>query len=123
MTALNVPRWAEELLRQSRVARLATADEKGQPLVVTICFAWDGAHFFSVIDAKPKTTRRLKRLLNIEANPQVSIVVDHYEEDWTALRHIIVRGRAATLASGPAPFLEVGRAARELSMAMASSAR
>ena len=100
MTALGVPHWAEELLRESRVARLATADAKGQPLVVTICFAWDGAHLYSVVDAKPKTTRRLKRLRNIEQNPQVSVIVDHYEENWAALRYVIVRGRAVVLESG-----------------------
>ncbi len=101
MTAPDLPHWAEELLRQSRVAHLATADAKGQPLVVTICFAWDGDRLYSVIDAKPKTTRRLKRLRNIEENPQVSVVVDRYEEDWAALRHVIVRGRAEILESGP----------------------
>ena len=100
MTALDIPPWAEELLRESRVARLATADAKGQPLVVTICFAWDGARLCSVIDGKPKTTRRLRRLRNIEQNPQVSLVVDQYEDDWTALRHVIVRGRAEILDTG-----------------------
>ncbi len=89
----------ERFIREARVARLATVDETGQPLVVPICFAWDGSALFSAVDAKPKQTRDLRRLRNIRANPKVSVVIDHYEEAWKRLRWVIVQGRAEILAS------------------------
>jgi PPOX class probable F420-dependent enzyme len=88
-------------LRDGRVGRLATADAAGRPLVVPVCYALDGPHLYSAIDAKPKRTRHLRRLRNIEANPQVALVVDHYEEDWTALRYVIAEGVAEIVTGGP----------------------
>jgi PPOX class probable F420-dependent enzyme len=87
-------------LRDGRVGRLATADATGRPLVVPVCYALDGAHLYSAIDAKPKRTRNLRRLRNIEVNPQVALVVDHYDEDWTALRYVIVDGAAEIVTAG-----------------------
>jgi PPOX class probable F420-dependent enzyme len=85
------------------VGRLATADAHGCPLVVPVCFCFDGNTVYSAIDAKPKraTGRALRRVRNIEENPQVSLVVDEYDEDWTRLRYVIVLGRAALLTEGP----------------------
>jgi PPOX class probable F420-dependent enzyme len=83
---------------------LATADANGCPLVVPVCFSFDGTTVYSAIDAKPKraTGRALRRVRNIEENPQVSLVVDEYDEDWTRLRYVIVDGRAVLLTAGPA---------------------
>lgn len=94
---------AAELLRSARVARLGTADAGGQPLVIPICFAFDGRFCYSAIDAKPKrhSAERLMRVRNIQENPRVSLLVDHYEEEWTRLRYVIVRGRAELLNGGP----------------------
>ena len=100
MTDLNLPTWAEELLRDSRVAHLATADVNGRPLVVTICFVWDGVNLYSAIDAKPKTTRRLRRVRNIEENPRVSLIVDRWHETWNRLMHVIVDGKATIIEDG-----------------------
>jgi PPOX class probable F420-dependent enzyme len=85
------------------VGRLATADATGQPLVVPVCYSFDGDAVYSAIDAKPKraTGRALRRIRNIEQNPHVSLVVDEYDEDWTRLRYVIVDGRATLLRSGP----------------------
>jgi PPOX class probable F420-dependent enzyme len=73
----------------ARVARLATADADGVPHVVPIVFALARADdrdlIYSVVDAKPKRTAALRRLANVAANPAVSVLVDHYEEDWSAL--------------------------------------
>jgi len=65
----------------------------------TILF--DGQAIYSVLDAKPKTTplRQLRRVKNILANPQVSLVVDHYEENWDKLQYILVSGDAELLES------------------------
>jgi PPOX class probable F420-dependent enzyme len=77
-----------------RVARLATVDPDGRPHVVPICFAIDGDTLYTAVDEKPKSTRRLRRLANIEANPQVEIVVDHWDENWSRLWWVRLAGRA-----------------------------
>ncbi|HKP18144.1 MAG TPA: TIGR03668 family PPOX class F420-dependent oxidoreductase [Gaiellaceae bacterium] len=79
---------------QARVAHLATVDPEGRPHVVPICFALEGDTLYSAVDEKPKRTRQLQRLKNIAANPQVEVVIDHYEDDWTRLWWVRLRGRA-----------------------------
>ncbi len=89
----------------ARVARLATADATGRPHLVPVTFAvgdGDGEEIYSAIDTKPKTSRRLKRLANIEANPAVTLLVDHYAEDWAALWWVRADGRARVEHEGPA---------------------
>ena len=85
-----------------RVAHLATADAQGKPLVVPVCFACSEESIYSVVDEKPKRVpaARLRRLKNIAENPQVCLVVDHYEEDWSRLGYIIVEGTAEVLTEG-----------------------
>ena len=82
-----------------RVARLATADTRGRPLVVPVCFACGKDAIYSVLDEKPKrvAASRLRRVRNIEVNPQVCLLVDHYEEDWSRLAYILVEGIAEVL--------------------------
>jgi PPOX class probable F420-dependent enzyme len=88
--------------RQARVARLATVDEKGSPHVVPICFAYDGRAFYTAVDRKPKRVppEELARVRNIQARPQVALVVDKYTDDWKQLWYILVHGRASLLAAG-----------------------
>jgi PPOX class probable F420-dependent enzyme len=81
----GAPAWALALLRDARVGRLATADAGGRPLVVPVCYAFDGACCYSAVDAKPKSTRNLRRLKNIADNPEISLVVDVWDEDWSRL--------------------------------------
>jgi PPOX class probable F420-dependent enzyme len=97
---LDTPAWAVELLRAARVGRLATASGDGRPLVIPVCYVFDGTHLYSAVDAKPKRTRDLRRLRNIAENPRVSLVVDEYDEEWTRLRYVIVEGRADVLTDG-----------------------
>jgi len=97
---LDAPAWALALLRDARVGRLATADAAGRPLVVPVCYAFDGARCYSAVDAKPKRTRELRRLKNIVANPHVSLVADVWDEDWARLCWVIVEGRAEVLTAG-----------------------
>ena len=98
----NLSPAQDRFLRSARTGHLATADAKGRPQVVPVCFVFDGQAIYSVLDAKPKTTplRQLRRVKNILANPQVSLVVDHYEEDWDKLQYILVSGDAELLESG-----------------------
>lgn len=85
---------ARQLLAGSRVARLATVSAEGRPHVVPIVFALDGDTLYFAIDAKPKKTTRLARLRNIAANPAVSVLIDHYEDDWTKLWWVRADGTA-----------------------------
>ena len=79
---------------QSPVARLATVGADGRPHLVPVVFAVHEQVIYSAVDAKPKTTQRLRRLANIESNPQVSLLVDHYDEDWTRLWWVRADGDA-----------------------------
>ena len=92
----------DRFLRSARIGHLATADATGQPHVIPVCYVFDGESVYSVLDAKPKTTplSQLRRVRNILANPRVSLVVDHYEEDWTSLQYVMVTGDAGLLESG-----------------------
>jgi PPOX class probable F420-dependent enzyme len=80
--------------RSARVASLATTRPSGAPHVVPVTFAVVDEVIFTMVDSKPKTTTALQRLDNITANPHVSMLVDHYEEDWTALWWVRVDGSA-----------------------------
>jgi PPOX class probable F420-dependent enzyme len=84
------------MLKQARVARLATLDAKSRPHIVPVCFAYDGKVFYTAVDRKPKRVpgERLARLQNIRAIPRVALLIDKYEEDWTQLWYILIRGKA-----------------------------
>ena len=85
---------ARRRFASARVARLATVTAGNDPHLVPICFAVQGDTIYSAVDAKPKTTRDLKRLRNIEANPRVTLLVDHYEDDWEQVWWVRVDGTA-----------------------------
>jgi PPOX class probable F420-dependent enzyme len=75
------------------VGRLATVRPDGRPHVVVCCFALDGETAYTAVDDKPKSTRQLQRLRNLAAHPEAAILVDHYEDDWTALWWVRLDGR------------------------------
>lgn len=80
------PAEARERFGGARTAHLATADAAGRPHVVVVCFALEGDDVYSAVDAKPKSTPRLRRLRNLRENPRCSVLVDHYDDaDWTRL--------------------------------------
>jgi PPOX class probable F420-dependent enzyme len=85
----------------ARVARLATVDETGAPHLVPIVFAVAGDLIHTAVDAKPKRHTRLRRLANIAHEPRVSVLVDHYDEDWTQLWWVRADGVARVLAVDP----------------------
>jgi PPOX class probable F420-dependent enzyme len=88
-------------LESGQVARLATADQTGQPHVVPICYALIDDSLYFTIDHKPKrSTTNLKRLANIRANSKVALVVDRYDEDWSKLAWLMVQGEAAIILDG-----------------------
>lgn len=89
------------LVRQ-RVARLATADRTGVPHLVPVCFAIDGSRLYITIDEKPKRAigHAVKRVRNIIDNPSVAVLADHYDEDWSRLGWVMLRGPAEILDRG-----------------------
>ena len=97
-----IPAAVSGFIAEGRVGRLGTAGRSGQPLVVPICYAFDGARLYSAIDAKPKrgAPGDLRRIRNIRDNPQVSVAIDRYDEDWTRLRWVIIDGMADLLTDG-----------------------
>ncbi len=84
-----------------RVGHLATADATGAPFLTPVCFGLRGETLFVTIDEKPK--RRdvpLKRVRNILENPNAAFIADRYDEDWTRLGWVMLRGRADILDTG-----------------------
>jgi PPOX class probable F420-dependent enzyme len=89
------------LVGEARVGRLATIDPDGRPNLVPIVYALEGDLLFSAVDRKPKESRRLRRLSNIRARPDVTVLVDHYDEDWDRIWWVRVRGPARVVEEGP----------------------
>jgi PPOX class probable F420-dependent enzyme len=84
------------------VARLATVNGEGGIDLVPITFATLGDDLLvTAVDHKPKTTTALARLANIRARPQVTVLVDHYQEDWDGLWWVRLRGTAIVVEDGP----------------------
>ena len=81
---------------------MACSTKSGKPLVVPICFAFDGAMVYSSIDEKPKRVRplALRRVSNITENPNVCFIVDAYAEDWRKLQYVLVIGRGSVIKHG-----------------------
>jgi PPOX class probable F420-dependent enzyme len=81
----------------ARVARLATTDAAGSPHLVPIVFALVGETVWTAVDGKPKSTTALRRLDNVRARPAVSLLVDHYADDWATLWWVRADGVARVL--------------------------
>jgi PPOX class probable F420-dependent enzyme len=85
---------------EARVGRLGTVTAGGRPHLVPCCFVLDGEAIYSAVDDKPKTTFDLARLDNLRATGAASLLVDHYEEDWSRLWWVRVDGRGWVAESG-----------------------
>jgi PPOX class probable F420-dependent enzyme len=96
-TALIIPPAVEEFIERARVARLATIDSEFKPHLVPVVFVFDGNHFFIPVDEKRKTAKpeKLKRIRNIQDNPNVTLLIDEYSEDWTKLAFVMIQGKAS----------------------------
>lgn len=99
-----MPRLAHDEMRRrvsaARIGRLATVRRDNTPHLVPVTYVLESDEVFIAIDDKPKTTTRLVRLANIEANPNVSLLIDDYSEDWSALWWVRMDGRASVIAEG-----------------------
>ncbi|NVI92062.1 TIGR03668 family PPOX class F420-dependent oxidoreductase [Actinomadura sp. BRA 177] len=86
---------ARRLLTTVPIVRLATVGEDGRPHLVPVTFAVHRGSVYTAVDHKPKSTRDLRRLANIRANPRVALLADHYEDDWLRLWWVRVDGHAS----------------------------
>lgn len=124
--------WTSEVRRfldAHRVGHLATAGADGAPHVIPVCYAVDDEAVYFVADEKPKRrpARELERLRNLRANPRAALVVDEYDDDWSRLAWVLVRGPARILETMPehrrALALLRGRYAQYVAMALDDPAR
>jgi len=89
-------------LDHSRVGHLATSDAAGMPHLIPVCYAVTGTTLYITVDEKPKRQDiPLRRVRNIRENPQAAFVVDRWDEDWSRLGWIMLRGPAEILDAGP----------------------
>jgi PPOX class probable F420-dependent enzyme len=91
---------ARRRITTARVGRLASVDPSGRPHVVPICFAVSGDRVVSVVDQKPKRTMQLRRLENIRRSPDVQLLVDNYDDDWSLLWWVRISGRGRVIDRG-----------------------
>lgn len=98
--SLRIPNMFRDRERQyieaALVGRLATADAEGRPHVVPVCFGLVDDHVVTPIDEKPQRVSpdALRRSRDINENPRVALIVDHYTDDWSRLGWVQVRGTA-----------------------------
>lgn len=85
-----------EFIQQQRAGRLATSDADGHPTAVPVCYVFDGERFLIALDEKPKSVdvSRLKRVRNIEARHEASLLIDRYDDDWSRLAFVLIYGKA-----------------------------
>ncbi|MFD0684675.1 TIGR03668 family PPOX class F420-dependent oxidoreductase [Actinomadura fibrosa] len=102
------PDGARRLLAAAPVARLATVGEDGRPHLVPVTFAVHRGTVYTAVDHKPKSSRALRRLANIRANPRVALLADHYEDDWDRLWWVRVDGHAAVVEDAAAMAGPIG---------------
>ena len=104
-----------DIIERARIARLATIDSEFKPHLVPVVFVFDGSHFFIPIDEKRKTAKpeKLKRIRNIQDNPNVALLIDEYSEDWTKLAFVMIQGKAS-VASNREGNIRVRRAYNKL---------
>lgn len=98
----ELPGWARSLLDAERVAHLALLDEEDLPRVLAVTFVvWEGA-VWSAIDRKPKRVAVPARVRRLTRRPEVSLMVDRYDDDWSRLAWVELRGRVSIEPLGPA---------------------
>ena len=99
---MNIPSDVEEFIERARVARLATIDSEFKPHLVPVVFVFNGNHFFIPVDEKRKIAKpeKLKRIRNIQNNPNVALLIDEYSEEWTELAFVTIQGKASIASKG-----------------------
>jgi len=103
MSLNTLPGWAEELLANERVARLAYLDDGDRPRVLPVTFAIADGAVWSAIDEKPKRSAEPARLRYLKRRPEAALLVDVYDDDWTRLAWVQLRGSVEVVPIAGAP--------------------
>lgn len=97
----NDNNYIQSLVNNARVARLATIDfEETKPHIVPVVFVFDGNSYYIPIDKKSKKDydpERLRRVRNIQENPNVALLIDEYDEDWSKLFFVMIQGKGSLI--------------------------
>jgi PPOX class probable F420-dependent enzyme len=103
VTLDDLPPWASELVATGRVARLALLDERDRPRALPVTYTvWQGAAW-SAIDRKPKRAAEPARVRRLRRRPEAALLVDRYDDDWSRLAWVELRGGVSVLAVEEAP--------------------
>jgi PPOX class probable F420-dependent enzyme len=102
MTLEDLPSWAAELLSSARVARLGLLDERDLPRVLPVTFAVFEGAVWSAIDRKPKRPGEPARVRRLRRRPDAALLVDRYDDDWSRLAWLELRGPVTIHPLGPA---------------------
>jgi PPOX class probable F420-dependent enzyme len=106
MNLEGLPGWALDMLCEARVARLALLDEEDLPRVLPVTFAVLEGGVWSAIDRKPKRAAEPARVRRLRRRPEAALVVDRYDDDWSRLAWVELRGRVSIVpAADAAPAL------------------
>jgi PPOX class probable F420-dependent enzyme len=89
-----IDEWVADALRDARVARLGTLGSDGAIRLVPICFAVVDGWIVSAVDHKPKRSPQLQRLADLSTTGMATVLFDHYDDDWSRLWWVRIRGRA-----------------------------
>lgn len=92
--------FIQTIIKRARVGRFSTVDYENMPHIVPVVFAFDGHHYYIPLDKKRKKIEKiekLKRVRNIQHNPNVALLIDEYDEDWSRLVFVMIQGRAYLL--------------------------
>jgi PPOX class probable F420-dependent enzyme len=102
VTLEDLPGWAGELLSSARVARLGLLDERDLPRVLPVTFAVFEGAVWSAIDRKPKRSGEPARVRRLRRRPDAALLVDRYDDDWSRLAWVELRGPVTVHPTGPA---------------------
>ena len=102
MNLEGLPGWALEMLEEARVARLGLLDEEDRPRVLPVTFAVFEGALWSAIDHKPKRPGEPARVRRLRRRPEATLLVDRYDDDWSRLAWVELRGRVSVEPLGPA---------------------
>ncbi len=99
---MKIRDWERKLIEQARVAVLATTGPDGRPHVVPIAFVYENGRLFTPLDRKPKRKdpKQLQRVRDLEREPRATVLIQHYEADWSRLAWVQLRGRGRVIEEG-----------------------
>ena len=103
MTLRDLPDWAQALLRDERVARLAYLDGDDRPRVLPVVFAVADETVWGVIDTKPKRAPEPARVKWLHRRPEVALCVDVYDDAWERLAWVQLLGRMRLVGAAEEP--------------------